>query len=84
MMLVQRGKTIQDILEAGAQADPAFQREYAKEVLVGNIPLDADDEGFESIGIQVTLADIHDFFLVAVNEYEVNLASSISNAILQK
>ena len=84
MILMQRGKTIQDILYAGAQADPSFQREYAKEVLVGNVPLDADDEGFESIGIQVTLTDMREFFLAAVNEYEVNLASAISKAILQE
>ncbi|MBI5891400.1 MAG: nucleotidyl transferase AbiEii/AbiGii toxin family protein [Nitrosomonadales bacterium] len=82
MMLMQRGKTIQDILEAGAQADPSFQREYAKEVLVGNVPLDADDEGFESIGVEVTLAELREFFLEAVNEFEVNLASAISKAIL--
>jgi hypothetical protein len=84
MILMQRGKTIQDILDAGAQADPSFQREYAKEVLVGNVPLDADDEGFESIGIRVTLADMHKYFLAAVNEYEVNLASAISKAILHE
>jgi predicted nucleotidyltransferase component of viral defense system len=84
MMLMQRGKTMQDILEAGTQADPSFQREYAKEVLVGNVPLDADDEGFESIRIQVTLADMYEFFLAAVNGYEVNLASAINKAILQE
>jgi hypothetical protein len=84
MTLMQRGKSIQDILDAGAQADPSFQREYAKEVLVGNVPLDADDEGFESIGIQITLDEMREFFLAAVNGYEVNLASAISKAILAK
>jgi|CXWL01.1.fsa_nt_gi hypothetical protein len=84
MILMQRGKTIQDILDAGAQADPSFQREYAKEVLVGNVPLDADDEGFESIGIQTTLDDMREFFLAVVNEYEVNLASAIGKAILRE
>ncbi len=84
MILIQRGKTIQDILEAGVQAAPSFQREYAKEVLVGNVPLDADDEGFESIGIQATLGDMREFFLVAVNEYEVGLAGAISKVIVSK
>ncbi len=84
MILMQRGKTIQDILDAGAQADPSYQREYAKEVLVGNVPLDADDEGFESVGIQATLDDMREYFLTAVNEYEVNLASAISKAIPQE
>lgn len=84
MILMQRGKTIQDILDAGAQADPSFQREYAKEVLVGNVPLDADDEGFESVAIEVTLSDMREFFLAAVNEYEVSIASAIGKSILQE
>ncbi len=84
MILMQRGKTIQDILDAGAQADPSFQREYAKEVLVGNVPLDADDEGFESIGIQATLGDMREFFLAMVNEYEVVLAGAIGKDIASK
>ncbi len=77
MTLLQRNKTLQDILDAGAQADPAWQREYAKEVLVGNVPLDADDEGFDSIGLDITAEDIHRFFLDAVNQYEVEVAAEI-------
>ncbi|MEQ1533617.1 MAG: nucleotidyl transferase AbiEii/AbiGii toxin family protein [Sideroxydans sp.] len=84
MILMQRGKTIQDILNAGVQADPSYQREYAKEVLVGNVSLDAEDEGFESIGIQATLDDMRAFFLVAVNEYEMSLASTIGKAMLAR
>ena len=83
-ILMQRGKTIQDILDAGAQADPSYQREYAKEVLVGNVPLDAEDEGFESIELNVTLESMYQYFLTAVNEYEVNLASAINQAMLTK
>ncbi len=77
MALMQRGKTLQDILDAGAQADPAWQREYAKEVLAGNVPLDADDEGFDSIGLAITTEDIHRFFLEAVDQYEVEVATRI-------
>ena len=77
MVLMQRGKTIQNILDAGAAADPSFQREFAKEVLVGNIPLDAEDEGFESINLDATIDDVHQYLLDAVNEYEVNVASEI-------
>ncbi len=79
MVLMQRGKTIQDLLDAGAAADPSFQREYAKEVLVGNVPLDAEDEGFESINLNVTIEDVHQFFLSAVNEYEVQIAAALKN-----
>lgn len=77
MTMLQRGRTLQDILDAGTQADPAYQREYAKEVLVGNVPLDEDDEGFDSIGIGITVEDIHRFFLEAVNQYEVGVAEGV-------
>ena len=71
------GKTIRDILEAGMAADPTFQREYAKEVLVGNVPVDRDDEGFASIGLNMDLPSIHAFFLDRVNQYEVRVATAI-------
>lgn len=77
MTLLQRGKTLQQILDAGTQADPACQREYAKEALVGNVLLDADDEGFDSIGLNITAEDIHRFFLEVVNQYEVEVAAGI-------
>jgi len=79
MVFMQRGKTIQDILDAGAKADPSFQREYAKEVLVGNVAVDAEDEGFESIELNVTIDGMHQYFLSAVNEYEVSVAAAISS-----
>jgi len=77
MVMMQRGQTIQDILDAGAKADPAYQREYAKEVLIGNVPVDAEDEGFESIALDATTDDVHQFFLFAVNEYEVKIAAAM-------
>lgn len=82
MTLLQRGRTLQGILDAGAQADPAYQREYAKEVLVGNVPLDKEDEGFDSIGLELTAQDIHRFFLAAVNAYEMEVAAAIKRTMI--
>ena len=79
MVLLQRGKTMQELLDAGADADPSFQREYAKEVLAGNVPLDADDEGFESISLDASIDDVRRYLLAAVNEYEVSLARAIGH-----
>ena len=78
MVLLQQGRTMKGILDAGTQADPSFQREYAKEVLVGNVPVDSNDEGFDSIGLDLTVAGIHQFFLSTVNEYESELAAAIA------
>jgi hypothetical protein len=82
MVLVRdHGKTLHEILEAGLAADPGFQPEYAKEVLVGNVSVDADDEGFGSIGLNTSIEAIYNFFLEQINEYEVNFASSIEQRI---
>lgn len=77
MELVKSGRSIRDILEAGKSADPTFLKEYAKDVLVGTVPLDKEDEGFNSIGVKLAIEEIYEFFLSAVNEYELLLAMSI-------
>lgn len=82
MLLMQRGKSMQQLLDAGVQADPSFQREYAKEVLLGNVPLDADDEGFESINLDASIGDVYRYFLAAVNEYEVSVAYALARAVI--
>lgn len=74
---VQNGKTIGEILQAGPDADPACSIEYAKSVLIGEVPLDREDEGFHSIGVNETIGDIHSFFRNAVNDYEQKIAEEI-------
>lgn len=76
-----QGKSVRDILEAGLAADPGYQREYAKEVLVGNVPVDKEDEGFASIGLDVDIKAVHAFFLDRVNQYEISVAASIVRAM---
>ncbi|SNR76009.1 Nucleotidyl transferase AbiEii toxin, Type IV TA system [Methylobacillus rhizosphaerae] len=74
------GKSIEDILTAGLAADPSFSKEYAKDVLLGTIPLDAHDEGFASIGLDLDIKDIHAFFHERINHYEITLAQTILTA----
>jgi len=71
---IQNGKTIGDILQAGPAADPACSTEYAKSVLIGDVPLDKEDEGFDSIGVTEKIGDIYSFFRSAVNDYEQTIA----------
>lgn len=73
-IFVQRGKTIEDILRAGPAADPACSIEYAKSVLIGDVPLDKEDEGFDSVGVTEKIEDIYAFFEDAVNKYEQTIA----------
>ncbi len=71
---LMRGRNLADILQVGADADPACSPEYAKSVLTGEVPLDKEDEGFESIGIAEPVEDIYAFFKSAVNAHEQAIA----------
>lgn len=74
-----QGKTIQDILDAGQAADASFPREYAKDVLLGNVPVDQDDEGFDAVSVNTTLDNLYTFFSERVDDYEIELATSYKN-----
>lgn len=81
VMLRDHGRTIRDILDAGLMADTAYSAEYAKEILVGNAPLDPEDEGFESINLDIGIKAIYDFMTERVAEYEVAVAREILRMI---
>jgi hypothetical protein len=68
------GRSLADIFEAGSAVDPACSPEYAKAVLIGDVPLDEGDEGFDSIGVTESMDDIYAFFKDTVNEYEQSIA----------
>lgn len=74
---LQNGKKLQDILDAAERADPACSPAYAKEVLIGSVPLDPEDEGFDSIGVEESIKDIHTFFRKRVDADEQALAGAI-------
>lgn len=74
---VERGKTLHDILKAAEKADPSCSPAYGKEVLIGAVPLDPEDEGFDSIGVEENIEDIHAFFRKRVDADEQAMASAI-------
>lgn len=45
--------------------------------LLGLIPLDADDEGLNPVGVQVSVADIYQFFESRIQAREVQQAREI-------
>lgn len=73
MDYVKNGRSIGEILEAGPAADPACSFEYGKCVLIGDVPLDADDEGFDGRPI----AEAYDFFKAALDDYEQTFANTL-------
>jgi hypothetical protein len=71
MWFCQHGKTLDEILTAARMADDAPDTPVIVEhKLLGLLPLDAEDEGLDPVGLTFTLADIHAFFesLVQVRE----------------
>lgn len=77
---MMRGKSLSDILQAGSAADPACSSEYAKSLLVGDVPLDTEDEGFDSIGVIESMQDVYAFFESAVDAYEQVVAEALWRA----
>jgi hypothetical protein len=83
-LIAEQGYRLEDVLEAGVQADAAFSKEYAKSVLVGDTPLDQEDEGFASIGLKTSLQSIYEFFTEHVNQYERALAKQLKQGSAPK
>ncbi len=71
---MQHGKTLAGLFAAGLAASPSCSVDYAKQVLTGAVPLDSQDEGFETLAPGVTLKKIYRDFLKRVNVLEVEQA----------
>lgn len=65
---------LQDAQDYGTNDDP----EYYKSVLRGDIPLDRDDEGLESVGVQIALGDVYAFFDERISLLEIEEAERIA------
>ncbi|MFL9609341.1 nucleotidyl transferase AbiEii/AbiGii toxin family protein [Methylobacillus sp. Pita2] len=77
ILLRDYGKTVRDIFDAGLAADASYSIEFAKDVLLGAAPIDADDEGFNSIQLDIKMEEIYAFMLHCVNQYEIDIAKEI-------
>ncbi len=74
---LQNGKTIDNILSAGADASPSISADYAKSVLRGEVPLDASDEGFELLRPGLTLGTIYADFSREIDAFEIEQARQV-------
>jgi hypothetical protein len=77
-VLMENGKSLDDLLKAAVLADPSCSPDYAKRVLSGNIPLDFADAGFETTGDVETIESIHEFFRDAIQDYERSTTPQLS------
>lgn len=79
MIKLQR-LSIDVLFKAAQQADPAIYAEgLIKDALTGSIPVDKDDEGFESIALDVSLQEIYTFFSNAIDEDEILQARALKS-----
>ncbi len=82
MVLIRdHGYTIKDILNAIITIDGKEQPQANAviEILIGNVPLDNNDPGFNSISLNISMNEIYNFFKVKVNEHEQMLARAVLN-----
>lgn len=66
------GYTLAEMEKIAKELQPARDRDFerCKGVLTGQIPLDPDDEGFESIRLDCTVEEMYGYFTERVDEYE--------------
>ncbi len=78
VLIMNHGYQVKDIINAIQRIDKKEdqQARVALNVLTGLIPLDKDDLGFKSIGMQLEMNVIYDFFIKKVDDYECKIAIS--------
>lgn len=78
MWFCQHGKALADIIAAAQAADDSPEVPTVVEhKLLGLLPLDADDEGLDPVGVDVTPADSYRFFEDLVQQQEVAVARKL-------
>ncbi len=80
---VQRGKTLADILQVARLASPSVSDEHAKAVLCGEVPLDAQDEGFALLAPGLSLQQVYADFAKAVDALETERARQVALQIAE-
>ncbi|MDP1612463.1 MAG: nucleotidyl transferase AbiEii/AbiGii toxin family protein [Sulfuritalea sp.] len=80
MVLIRdHGFTIDEAFHLAGTLAPIEKRdvERHKAVMTGAIPLDAEDEGFDSLGLAIGIEDIYAFFGREVDRYERSVARAL-------
>jgi hypothetical protein len=77
-LLILNSAKIESIFNAARDAEVAiYSEEFLKDALTGLIPVDSDDEGFDSIGLKISLEKVYTFFRQAIDEYEIGRAKAL-------
>ena len=78
---LQQGKTLANILQTARLASPSVSDEHAKAVLRGDVPLDAQDEGFALLAPGLSLRQVYADFAKAVDALEIERARQVAQQV---
>ena len=77
-LLILNSAKIESLFNAARDAEVAiYSEEFLKDALTGLVPVDIDDEGFNSIGLKISLDEVYAFFRQAIDEYEIGRAKAL-------
>ncbi|MFM9972584.1 MAG: nucleotidyl transferase AbiEii/AbiGii toxin family protein [Burkholderiales bacterium] len=80
-LLDQHGYSIRQLFAAIRRVDPSTNPDIHRDVLRGLVPLDADDEGFAAIGVQISVDDLYRFFRGRIDAFEREEAKRIADDV---
>jgi predicted nucleotidyltransferase component of viral defense system len=83
-LLTRHGFSIRQLFDVIRRIDPTANPDIHRDVLRGLVPLDADDEGFQSVGVTTTVEALIKWFQAQINDYEVEQAKRIIEEVLQE
>lgn len=79
VLMREHGYGMAEMERAATQYLPASNRDFerCKSVLTGLVALDANDEGFEGIGLDTEVTELYAYFESMVAEYEASLSRNM-------
>ena len=80
-LLDKHGYSIRQLFATVRRVDPDANPDMHRDVLRGLVPLDADDEGFSAIGVQIGIDDLHRYFRERIDLYEQEEARRIADEV---
>ena len=84
ILVKDHGYTTEQLLQDAITYGTNNDVEYYKAVLRGEIPLDADDEGLDQVGVKTPLQKIYAFFDKEISRIEIEQAALIARGLMAR
>ncbi len=76
-LLTRHGYSIRQLFDVIRRIDPAANPDQHRDVLRGLMPRDADDEGFQGIGVTISSGELIAYFSAQIDAFEQEEALQI-------